>query len=439
MLTFLGSKQRLCDGLSRREFLRVGALGVGGLTLADLLRLQARGETRSGSKGKAIIMIYLNGGPSHVDLYDMKPDAPVEYRGEFNRIKTNVPGMDICELLPLQAKIADRFAIIRNMKFEQQGHTAPELYTGFLKGNRPSIGSVVSKLRQEDGVVSPLPPYVYLGDANHVGGPGFLGKAHEAYQPGSKGAANLGRSPDVTLEQVGDRKNLLRAFDSLRRDLDDARGSLGGMDAFTAQALEMMTSNKARDAFDITREPASVRERYGKATEYLVARRLVEAGVPVVTLTPPNHNPGPMCNGQWDHHDHIFRCLRAVLPQLDRCLHSLITDLVERGLFSDVGVVVWGEMGRTPRVGTQRGTTAGRDHWPQAGFTLLAGGGLRTGQVVGATDARGENPKGRPYTPQNVLATLYHVLGIDPGTSLLDHQGRPVPLLDDREKVAELV
>jgi uncharacterized protein (DUF1501 family) len=243
----------------------------------------------------------------------------------------------------------------------------------------------------------------------------------------------------MTLEKLTDRKQLLRSFDTLRRDLDDVRGSLAGMDAFTAQALDMITTGKARDAFDLNREPDRVRQKYGRGSEYLLARRLVEAGVPVVTLTPQNHGVAQKCNGQWDHHDHIFECLRVVLPQLDRSIHALITDLHERGLDKDVGVVVWGEMGRTPRVGTQRGTVGGRDHWPQSGFALLAGGGLNTGQVVGATDLRGERPKGIPYTPQNVLATLYHVLGIDPVTTLPDHTGRPIYLLDDREKVAELV
>jgi uncharacterized protein (DUF1501 family) len=438
MLTIAGSTQRLCDGLSRRGFLKAGALAMGGLTLADLLRLRAQGAQRAGTRGKAIIMVYLNGGPSHIDLYDMKPDAPVEYRGEFKPIRTNVPGMQICELMPLQAKIADKLAIVRNMAFRQEGHTPPELFTGFLRGNRPSIGSVVSKLRQDEGVRTPLPPYVYLGDANYVGAPGFLGKAHEAYIPGSR-AANLGRAAGLTLDRLAERKTLLRTFDALRRDLDDARGSVAGMDAFTAQALEMVTSNSARDAFDVSREPESVRARYGMGTELLQARRLVEAGVPVVAVTPRNHKPGEKCNGEWDHHDHIFRCLRAAVPQLDRSLYALITDLHDRGLSNDVAVVVWGEMGRTPRVGTQRGTSGGRDHWPQAGFALMAGGGLQMGQVVGATDARGERPRGRAYTPQNVLATLYHVLGIDPETTLPDHQGRPVYLLDDREKVAELV
>ncbi len=439
MLDFVGrSGGKLCDGISRRSFFKVGALAVGGLTLADLLRCQARGGAARGASNKAIIMVYLNGGPSHVDTYDLKPEAPAEYRGEFKPIKTNVPGMDICELLPLQAKIADKLAIVRNMEFKQQGHTAPELYTGFLKGDRPAIGSVVSKLRSDAGIRGALPAYVYLGDANHVGRPAFLGKAHEAYLPGSK-AANLGLVRDMTPERLGERRHLLRTFDTIQRDLDDARGSMAGMDAFTVQALEMITTNKARDAFDVSREPESVRARYGKGTEYLQARRLVEAGVPVVSITPQNHNVPPKCNGQWDHHDHVFTCLRAILPQYDQSVHALVTDLHERGLAQDVAVVVWGEMGRTPRVGTQRGTVAGRDHWPQAGFALLAGGGLQTGQVVGATDPRGERPKGEPYTPQNVLATLYHVLGIDPATTLNDHSGRPVYLLDDRRRIAELV
>jgi len=416
----------------------MGALAVGGLTLPDLLRAKAGTSEKSGETTKAVIMVYLNGGPSHMDMYDMKPDAPVEYRGDFKPIKTTVPGMHWCELMPLQAKIADQIAIIRNMKFQQEGHTAPELYTGFLRGDRPAIGSVVSKLRHDAGIRTPLPPYIYLGDENHVGRPGFLGKAHEAYIPGSK-AANLGRSKDVTLERLDDRRKLVESFDGLRRELDDARGSLVGMDAFTEQALEMMTTNKARDAFDVSLESERVRARYGKGTEYLLARRLVEAGVPVVSITPQNHGLPSKCNGQWDHHDHIFECLKTVLPQFDQSLYALLTDLRERGMEKDVVVVVWGEMGRTPRVGTQRGTTGGRDHWPQSGFTLMAGGGLRTGQVVGSTDARGETPKGQPYTPQNILATIYRVLGIDPITTLPDYQGRPTYLLDDRRPVEELV
>ena len=441
MLTFFGSESRkLCDGISRRTFLRAGALGVGGLTLPDLLRWRAHGATASNRpvEDRSIIMVYLNGGPSHLDMYDPKPQAPVEYRGEFRPIDTNIPGIQISELLPLQARIADKLAIIRNMKFLQQGHTAPELYTGFLDGKRPSIGSVVSRLRSSGGRLAPMPPYVALGDGNHVSGPAFLGTAHQAYQPCEK-AGELGLSQGISLDRLADRRQLLRSFDGLRRDVEDFRGSLAGMDAFTAQALEMLTTNRARDAFDISREPESVRTRYGKGTEFLQARRLVEAGVPVVTLTPRNRSQGPMCNGEWDHHDHIFRCLRTVLPQYDQSVHALITDLDERGLLDRVGVVIWGEMGRTPRVGTQRGTVAGRDHWPDSGFAVMAGGGLTTGQVIGATDGRGERPVGRPNTPQNVLSTLYHVMGIDPETTLPDLNGRPIHLLDDRRRVEELV
>lgn len=423
--------------LSRRALLQVGALGLG-LSLTELLRHQAWGAAGARPRQKSVIMVYLNGGPSHIDMYDLKPAAPIEYRGEFAPIKTNVAGIDICEHLPLQAKIADKFTIIRNLQFQQQGHTAPELYTGFLRGDRPAIGSVVSKLRSTAGVRSTLPPNIYIGDENHVGRPGFLGKVHEAFIPDAR-TANLRLAAGLSSERLSERRQLLRSFDALRRDIDDAQGSLASVDAFTDQAMAMVTSPATRDAFDVASEPASVRERYGKGTEYLQARRLVEAGVPLVTIVPRNHGVPSDCNGQWDHHDHIFKCLRAVLPQYDRSLAALITDLHERGLAEDVCVVVWGEMGRTPRVGTQSGTVAGRDHWPQAGFALVAGGGLQMGQTIGATDRRGELPVGAPYTPQNVLATLYHVLGINPATTLPDHSGRPIYLLDDRRKIKELL
>lgn len=432
MLTLHGSTGQS----NRRAFLQAGALFLGGLTLADVLRLRA--EAKTAARGKAVIMVYLNGGPSHVDMYDLKPAAPVEYRGEFLPTQTNVAGFDICELFPKQAQIADKLSIVRNMQFQQQGHTAPELYTGFLRGERPAIGSVVSKLRSAAGQVGELPPNIYIGDANHVGKPGFLGKLHEAFIPDEK-TANIKTPEGLTLSRIEDRRQLRTSFDRLRREADDGRGNMASTDAFTDQAIAMVTTNRARDAFDVSLEPAHVREKYGKGTEYLQARRLVEAGVPLVTINPRNHNLPKDCNGQWDHHDHIFRCLRAILPQYDQSIHALVTDLHERGLDQDVAVVVWGEMGRTPRVGTQSGTVAGRDHWPQAGFALFAGGGLKMGQVVGATDRRGELPASDPYTPQNVLATLYHVLGISPATTLLDHHGRPHYLLDDRRKIKELI
>lgn len=439
MLTIHGSRRgAFCDGVDRRSFVKVGALALGGLPLADLLRARTTAAARGSAAGKAVIMVYLNGGPSHLDMYDPKPHAPAEYRGEFSPIATNVPGIEFSEHLPLHAAIADKLAIVRNMKFQQQGHTAPELYTGFLRGNRPAIGSIVSRLRSDAGVRDGLPSNVYLGDANHVGRPGYLGKPHEAYIPGTN-AMNLELVSGVSLDRMTDRRKLLKTFDTFRRDVDDLRGSMAGLDAFHNQALDMVSSGRARDAFDVSKEPEGVRLKYGKGIEFLQARRLVEAGIPFVTITPRNRTAGPMCNTEWDHHDHIFRCLKSVLPQYDRSIHALITDLHERGLEGDVGVVVWGEMGRTPRIGTQRGTVGGRDHWPDSGFALLAGGGLRTGQVVGATDARGERPLGVPNTPQNVLATLYHILGIDPETTLEDLRGRPIPLLDDRRRIEELL
>ena len=283
MLSFHGPRHPLCDGLSRREFLRVGGLGIGGLTLADILRLRASAAAAGQPmprSGKAIIMVYLNGGPSHMDMYDLKPDAPVEYRGEFRPIRTNVPGMDICELMPLQARIADKFAIIRNMRFQQMGHTSPELYTGFLNSNRPSIGSVVGKLRRDAGVIDSMPPYIALGDANHVGHPGFLGKAHEPYVPENTRVDTLSLCREVSPGRLADRRSLMQSFDGMRTDLDDARGMVPAFDAFTAQALEMVTTNRARDAFDVSKEPASVREKYGHGVQYLQgsSARLVEAG-----------------------------------------------------------------------------------------------------------------------------------------------------------------
>lgn len=435
-------------GMSRRGFLRLGTLGAAGLALPDLLRLQAQGAGRTPTRGKGVIMVYLDGGPSHVDMYDLKPDAPAEIRGEFKPIRTKVPGLDLCEHFPLQARIADRLAIIRNMRFKKPDHESDELYTGYPTRpsdvvQKPSIGSIVSKLRSDAGIRDPLPCYVAMGDPRMVGRPAHLGQAHAAYEPGPK-AANLGPSPHVTAAQLAQRKSLLQSFDTIRANVDTPRGNIAGIDAFRTQALDMISTTRARDAFDLTREPDRVREKYGVGTDFLLARRLVEAGVPVVTLTPYNHYPDgrKTCNGNfnWDHHDHIFPCLRHALPQLDRSLHALLTDLHERGLEKDVCVVVWGEMGRTPVVGKQAGTVGGRDHWPQAGFCLLSGGDFQLGQVIGATDSRGAEPKGSAYTPQNVLATLYRHLGIDvANVTLTDPSGRPVYILDDPTPVRELL
>jgi len=294
MLTFLGDgPMRFCTGLSRRNFLQVGALGLGGLSLADLLKLKARGGVNPRNSSKAVIYVYLWGGPSHIDMYDMKPYAPVEIRGEFNPIRTNVPGFDICEYLPLQAQIADKLALVRNLRFNPNFHDPVELFSGVKKPTeagvavRPDFGSVVSKLRSRSGLRD-LPAYVALDRTagyEFRNGPAYLGQAHRAFVPGDS-RESMGLPRSVTLERLQDRLALRTSFDQMRRDMD-MNGAMEGMDAFNAQALEMVTSSRTRDAFDISREPAALRACYGEgeAIRLLQARRLVEAGVPVVTLT----------------------------------------------------------------------------------------------------------------------------------------------------------
>lgn len=456
MLTFPGANvTNFCDGLSRRGFLKLGTLGLGGLTLAELLQLKARGAVSPRAGSKAVIYVYLWGGPSHIDTYDMKPDAPVEFRGEFKPIKTNVPGFDICELLPLQAQIADKLALVRNLKFNPNFHDPVELFSGYRKpaesgaAARPDFGSVVSKLRGGSGRHD-LPAYVSLDKKagyEYRNGPAYLGLAHKAFVPGDK-MESLTLTRGVTLERLHDRQVLLRSFDQLRRDLDHGQGILDGMDSFTAKALEMITSPRTREAFDVSREPEPVRARYGdgEATRLLQARRLVEASVPVVTLSFGGVVPTTVCKDNisatsWDTHQNGFPCLRAKLPRLDRAIHALITDLHDRGLNQDVTVIIGGEMGRFPVVG-KGGCGAspdGRGHWTQAGFSLISGGGLQMGQVIGRTDKHAERPVGNPYTPQNLLATLYRTLGIDLTTTFPDHTGRPVHLLDNCEPVKELM
>lgn len=451
MLSFFSARPGGNTGnrISRRSFLQAGGLCVGGLTLADILRLQARGAADQRAGNKAVIMIYLPGGPSHIDTVDLKPDAPVEYRGEFRPIRTKVAGLDICEHLPLLAKTADKLAIVRNMEFGNSFHNGPlELETGFAgKGlgprpSRPGFGSVVSRLRRDAGSVQGLPPYVALSP-NMTGYPVYLGGAHKPFVPLGE-LKTLALPQGMTAEKVRERAELLHAFDALNRDLDRQR--LTAHDAFTAHALEMITSNRTRDAFDVSKEPESVRTRYGSTgTALLQARRLVEAGVRVVSLSFSGVEPGEragQCAGTWDNHGNIFKDLRLVLPRLDRGVSALVTDLHERGLDEDAAVVVWGEFGRTPKVGRDEGTgnrSEGRNHWIEAGFALLAGGGLKMGQVVGATDPHGGRPVGGAYQPHNVLATLYGVLGIDPRSTLPDLTGRPNYLLDDPEPIKELV
>jgi hypothetical protein len=420
MLTFLGRRRRFCDGISRRDFLRVGALTVGGLSLADLLRIKA--QAAGPTPGKSVIMVFLHGGPPHLDMYDMKPQAPVEFRGEFRPIRSNVPGMDICELMPRQAQIMDKLAILRGLNFVEE-HSAHSLWTGYPERiNRPAFGSVVSYLK---GPHEALPPYVSLMNQPLSEDPAYCGTAHRPFVPTGPGLENLGLVSGVSLDRLQNRKQLLGGLDTIRRDID-YRGALAGLDAYTVRALDMVASTGTREAFDISKEPEAVRARYGAANQdFLRARRLVEAGISVVTLVV----------GGWDTHSNNFNSMRSLLPNLDQGVHALVSDLSERGRSQDVAVVVWGEFGRTPRVNA----TAGRDHWPRAGFTVLAGGNFKTGQIIGETDDHGESPKGLSMTSAHVLTSLYEHLGIDPGLTIPDNNGRPMYLLDQRDPVPGLV
>ncbi len=437
---------------TRRTSLQIGALGLGSLGLGSLMRLRAANEQSSASK-KAVIMVYLPGGASHIDMYDMKPDAPAEYRGEFRPIGTNVDGIQICELMPQQAKIADKFTILRGLK-TRGNHDPTELLTGIHAAasgrigsrRRPAIGCVVSKLRGNDG---PIPPYVSLSSHKLLPSyddpeePAYLGASHRPISVSGQMMKDLDLLPEISQLRLQGRKELLSA---LQRESSAA--SLGEVDTYTERALDMLVSSRIRDALDLSTESESIRQKYGEGTDpqaqgldFLRARRLVEAGVPLVSVAARFHvkNLGAGVNdpGGWDTHAHNFKILRAKLPIYDQAVAALITDLHDRGLADDVAVVIWSEFGRRPKVGNV--TPDGRSHWPAAGCALFAGGGLRMGQAIGETDRLAERASARAYHAQDVLATLYHVLGIDLKTTLLDHAGRPQYLLDQGKVIADLV
>ncbi len=445
MLTLRGRAHGgFCDGISRRDFLKIGGLALGGLSLPQILA--AEEQSKTGLSHKAVIMVFLAGGPPHQDMVDLKPEAPVEIRGEFKPIPTNVPGVEICEHMPRLAKIMDKIAIIRTLVGARGEHAAVQCVSGYSaaeskqQGGRPSLGAILSRL---EGPVHPtVPPFVGLSPKmGHMpwadnGDPGYLGIKHAPFTPSGAGLANL-TLKGIGLDRFGDRKGLLRSFDGLRHDID-ANGSIEGMESFTHQAFEILTSSRLVDALDVTKEDPRLRAKYGYGDmnnvddggpccmdQFLMARRLVEAGVRCVTIG----------FGRWDYHSNNFGQCRDRLPKLDMGLAALIEDLHMRGLDRDVSVVVWGEFGRTPKVNKD----GGRDHWPSVACAMLAGGGMRTGQVIGATNRLGEVPKDRPITFQNVFATLYHNLGISPSTTISDHFGRPMYLLDSFDPISELV
>jgi hypothetical protein len=428
MLTLWGAKQKFCDGITRRGFLQIGAFGAG-LTLTDMLRSRAAAGTGGGSRTsspKAAIMIYLPGGPSHMDMYDLKPNAPMEYRGEFRPIATNVSGVQICEHFPLQARMFDKLAVIRSIVSVEE-HSDSLVTTGYSENenrtaHHPSFGSVVSRLRGNSN--ADVPPFVSLRGMSIGQEPGYLGVAHRAFTPGGEGLQNLSRPSGVDHRRTGDRRSLLSRFDNIRREIDSS-GTMRGLDAFADRAFDMVSSGTVRRALDLSREEPRVRDRYRGLEAFLTARRLVEAGVGCVTLA----------IGGWDTHGQNFTTLRQQLPQVDRGVANLVQDLCDRGMDQDVLTVMWGEFGRTPRVNN----TAGRDHWSPVMSALVAGGGMRMGQAIGSSSARGEYPRDRRVTAPQVLSTLYRAMGIDPSQTFPNGSGRPMYILDDREPVRELL
>ncbi len=446
MLTIFGKphqKGGFCDGVTRRDFLTIGGAVLGGLTLPGLLRAEA--AQGGGRRHKSIINVYLPGGPPHLDMWEIKTEAPREIRGEFSPIRTSVPGIDICELCPRIAGNADKFIFIRSLVDCDGLHDGYQCMTGRKKtaqtaGFWPMMGSWVSRFQgPADPAIPPNLALMYQTGESRWGDPyggGFLGMAHNPFNLVG-GRSNMSRASGmtlqgITLERLGDRVGLLHAFDSLNRRLD-ARGTMDGMDAFAEQALGILTSSRLVDALDLSREDPRVVARYGEddptfqrdgaprmVRNFCIARRLVEAGARVVTLN----------FSRWDWHGpdgQNFPECRRNLPLLDMAVSALVEDLHSRGLDQDVSVVVWGEFGRTPRINN----TAGRDHWPQVSCALLAGGGMRTGQVIGATDRLGGSAAHRPVRFGEVFATLYRNVGLNTNeVRVFDPNGRPQYLVE---------
>jgi hypothetical protein len=442
MLTITGGRgERFCDGFTRRDFLRVGALGLGGLTLPQLLAAEARAGIRSSHK--SVIIVFLCGGPPHQDMFDLKPNAPSEIRGEFKPIPTNVPGIEICEHMPRLAKMMDRCTIIRSLvgaRDEHASHLCMSGYTTFEfnRGRWPSLGSVLSKTQ---GPVHPtVPPFVSLSQRmdfvgwSDPGQPGFLGIAHKPFLPTYGQTAEDTSLKTISLSRLSNRRSLLERVDRFRREAD---ALVEGTDAVTRRALDLLTSNKVAEAIDVEREDQKLRDRYGRGSlknvddggpmwndGLLIARRLVEAGVRCVTIG----------YGRWDYHGANFKQCRERLPLLDQGVSALIQDIHDRGLDRDVSVVVWGDFGRTPRVNGD----AGRDHWAPVSCALLAGGGMRTGQVIGSTTPDAGYADERPVHYKDVMASLYRNVGLDVENHPIQGVDRPIYLLEGHQPVPEL-
>ena len=441
MLNILPGGYRTCEGLSRRSLLKVGALSFGSLGLSTLLRSRAEAAASGRpSRDVSVILLWQGGGPSHLDMWDLKPQAPAEFRGTFSPIPSNVPGYQVGEHMPKIAKVCDKLCIVRSCTHPDSGHQSAThmLLTGYKPTNDipsnevPSYGSIVAK--EMGPRRAGFPAYVAVPQGPRGSAAAYLGVEYNPFntmdEPNSDSfkVRNLQLPDGVSFSQLERRMTMLKHFDTIRRDVD-ASGVLAGMDTFTQQAWELVTSPKVQDAFDVAKEKTTLREAYGRTKMgqgMLLARRLVEAGVRFVTVD----------TGGWDTHGNNFETLKTKkLPEFDAGYSALISDLDERGLLDSTLVLTWGEFGRTPRINSN----SGRDHWSNVFTAVLAGGGLKRGVILGESDARAEFPKERPTSPQDVLATMYHQLGINRHKSYVNDANRPVEILNYGDPIDEII
>jgi len=438
----------------RRGMLKTGLAGMAGLTLPALLQMRAQAKQAGRSVGghKSVILLWMCGGPSHIDTLDPKPHLPENKRGPFSTIPTTLPGVHVCEHLPKYAKLMDRLTLIRSLDARGSNHQPNQvMQTGNRaaapRANRegamyPAISSIVGKLR---GANQPgIPPSVHLNlrDRTHFAWGGWLGKQHDPFV-GDKVGQLFQLPGAVSVNRLDNRRALMNSIERFRRGLDQ-HGDMEALDTFSQQAYDLITGRRAREAFDITKEPQKMRDRYGKhewAQKALLARRLVEAGVSFVTIDLSNHR----ASGTWDTHGDKFppyggivSGLKPLLPVFDHLYSALITDLSERGLLDEVLVIAMGEFGRSPLMGTQ-GSPDGRNHWPSVMSLTLAGGGFKHGQVIGSSDKDGGQPHDRPVTPGDLASTIYHHFGVPLDATYEDHRGRPRYIVEDGEPIAELL
>lgn len=435
MLNLWGNRKLpSCDGATRRDFLRVGTLGLSGLMLPDLLRARAAAsQAGTPTRNTSVVWLWLGGGPTHVETFDPKMTAPMEFRSTVGAVQTNVPGIELGGVFPRMARVSDKMAFVRSFAHNNSGHGGGThwVMTGYdyppadngQAQIKPGLGSIMARYRGPNNATTGLPNYVRIGGI--LGdGPAWLGSTYAPFDTAGNARNNM--NLQVTLDNLRERRNLLRGFDTLNRDIDRS-GLMQGLDSFETQAFDLLIS-RAREVFDVTREEPRTRDLYGNnglAQQMLMARRLCEAGVGFVTLS----------FGGWDMHGNIAQSMRNLAPQVDHAVSAFVQDVHQRGLENDILLVVTGEFGRTPRVNGG----AGRDHWAPLSTLALSGGGLRMGQVVGESTAKAEVPKTRPISPQDLMATVFQVLGLPQDLQYNDQSGRPVPMINGGRPIAELV